>query len=158
SSFSSMSADRTHRLLTHLALALSGVCLTVAEAPYLPELFAGLVVYLGLIALAWRKVDRCALPAWAANLFGLAILAGVGLWVLVRVSYREDTWVSEIPLAAIVIPYFGPVLMALLLVRLFRPRTPGDFWLLQGLGLLQAALGCTLASGAPFGVCLAAYL
>jgi hypothetical protein len=153
-----MPADRTHHLLTHLALALAGVCLTCALAPYLPELLAGLVWYLGLVALAWRKTDRWALPAWAANLFGLLILAGAALWGGARVSNSENTWVSEVPLAAIVIPYLGPVLMALLLVRLFRPRTPGDFWLLQGLGLLQVALGCVLASGTLFGVCLLAYL
>src|SRR5262249_10231215 len=56
------------------------------------------------------------------------------------------------------IPYLGPMLMGLLLVRLFRPIHRDDFWLLQCLALLQVALGCVLASDAVFGVCLLAYL
>jgi transglutaminase-like putative cysteine protease len=48
--------------------------------------------------------------------------------------------------------------MSLLVVRLFRPPAAGDFWMLQGLGLLQVALGCVLASSMLFGVCLVVYL
>jgi transglutaminase-like putative cysteine protease len=153
-----MSSHRTHLLPTHLTLALAGVCLAIAEILYLPELLLGLLPYLGLVALSWRRGGQGTLPVWAANLLGLAIAAGAGLWVQVRLGNRADTWVRDVPLPAIVIPYLGPVLMALLLVRLFRPRTPSDFWVLQGLGLLQVALGCVLASSSLFAISLFAYL
>jgi hypothetical protein len=58
----------------------------------------------------------------------------------------------------VLIPFLGPVLMAALLVRLFRPASPGDFWLVQGLGLLQVALACVLADTTLFGLLLLLYL
>jgi hypothetical protein len=149
--------DRTHLLLSYLALALAGVCLTCAELDYLPELALGLPLYLVLVALAWRQGGRRApLPLWATNLLGLVIAAGAGLWVWARLG-NEGTWVEGVPLPGLIVPYLGPVLMALLLVRLFR-SSPGDFWLLQGLGLLQVALGCVLANGTVFGLLLLAYV
>jgi hypothetical protein len=48
--------------------------------------------------------------------------------------------------------------MLLLLVKLFRPQEVRDFWLLQGLGLLQVALGCVLAVDLVFGALLLGYL
>ena len=41
--------------------------------------------------------------------------------------------------------------MTLLLVRLYRSRTPHDILQLHGIALLQVALGCVLASGTVFG-------
>ena len=153
-----MPLDRSYHLLTHLTLALAGVCLTWAETPYLLEMQPALLLYLGLLLLSWRLAGRRALPAWAANLLGLGIAAGAAVWIAVRVSNQDDAWTVDVPLAAAVIPYLGLVLMALLLVRLFRPPAPGDFWTLQGLGLLMAALGCVLASDTLFTVFLLPYL
>src|SRR5689334_6339066 len=136
--------DRTHLLLSHLALALAGVCLTCAELDFLPEMAAGLPLYLLLVALACRLNGRRMLPMWAANVLGLVIAAGVALWVL----YNAADWPEVGPLpgergplriitflgglsgeelvhllhsvAPYLIPFVGPLLMALLLVRLFR--------------------------------------
>jgi hypothetical protein len=71
---------------------------------------------------------------------------------------HEDSWLRNAPMPAGMVPPLGPVLMALLLVKLFCPRLPHDFWLRQGMGLLQVALACVLASGPLLGVLLAAYL
>jgi hypothetical protein len=150
--------DRTHHLTMHLTLALAGVCLSCAEAPFLPEILVLLPVYVGLVALSWRRIGGWAMPAWAANLLGVGIVAGAGLWMAQRIGDGDDTWSRDVPVAVLLIPHLGPVLMALLLVRLFRPRQPGEFWALQGYGLLQVALGCALASGTLFGACLLAYL
>ncbi len=117
-----------------------------------------LPVYLGLVALSWRRIGGWALPAWAANLFGLCIVAATALWVIARIDNGDESWTHDVPLPVLLIPHLGPLLMALLLVRLFRPREPGDFWALQGLGLLQVALGCVLANGTLFGASLLAYL
>src|SRR5262245_35130008 len=144
-------------LLSHLALALAGVCLTCAELPYLPELGPGLIVYLLLVALAWRIGRRWMLRNWMANLLGLAIAGGATLWIWLRLS-DSASWAREIELPGALIPYLGPILMALTLARLFRPQHREDFWVLQGLGLLQVGLGCVLASDTLFGVFLLAYL
>src|SRR5438445_63877 len=71
-----MTRDRTHLLLSYLALALAGVCLTCAELDFLPELAVGLPLYLVLVGLAWRMGGRRMLPMWVANLLGLVIASG----------------------------------------------------------------------------------
>ncbi|MGL4555579.1 MAG: hypothetical protein ACRC33_30790, partial [Gemmataceae bacterium] len=151
-----MNPDRSARALHHLTLALAGVALTLAELPFLPWLPFGLVVYLSLILSAHTLRGAYILPEWLANGLALLIAGGAGLYVFVRGG--SDEWAGDVPLPAVLVPYLGPVLMALLLVRLFRPRSSDDFWLLQGLGLLQVGLGCVLASGTLFAVALLAYL
>jgi hypothetical protein len=153
-----MPIDRTHHLLTHLALALAGVCLGTAEVSFLPEATLALLPYLALLALSWRGAGRRTLPAWAANVLAIAIVALTAIWVMARLSAGEESWATDVPLPAVLIPFLGPVLMAALLVRLFRPAAPGDFWLLQGLGLLQVALACVLADSTVFALVLLLYL
>ncbi len=153
-----MPSHRTHHLLTHLSLALAGVCLTCAEVSYLPEMVLILPVYLGLMAHSWRRGQRKSLPAWLANVLALIIVGGVVVWMLARSNQSGDSWRRDVPLAVLLIPHLGAALMALLVVRLFRPPTLADFWLFQGLGLLQVALGCVLASGLLFAVSLVVYL
>jgi hypothetical protein len=152
-----MRGDLVYRVLSHLTLALAGACLVVAEAQFLPEMQVGLVPFLGLVLAALLVEGRWVLPAWGANLLGLLIAGGAGWWLVARLG-EEDTWMELVPAPAAAVPYLGPVIMALLVVRLFRPREPGDFWLLQGMGLLQVSLGCVLATSPLFGVLLLAYL
>ncbi|MBY0229230.1 MAG: hypothetical protein K2W96_08140 [Gemmataceae bacterium] len=148
-----MLADRTHRPLHFLALGLAGVCLTLAELPFLPWLPVGLVLYLLLVLAAHHHAGRFVLSEGMANLLGLGIAVGAGFWIFHRASGPGEDWAVEVGLSAALVPYLGPVLMALLCVRLFRPRSPSDFWLLQGLGLLQVALlgrAVHPADGGPF--------
>src|SRR5262245_55573380 len=144
-------------MFNHLALALAGLCLVSSEWTYLPEVLGGLAVYLALLALHARLGKRYSLPNWAANVLGLLIAAGTVVWAWWRIS-DAASWAAQIELPGALIPFLGPVLMALLLVRLYRPIRQDDFWLLQLLGLFQVALGCVLGSDALFGLCLLAYL
>src|SRR5262249_22995870 len=138
---------------------LSGLALACAEVDFLPEVpFFG-VVYLALVGVSWWGAGRWTLPTWAANGLGLLIAAASAGWIAARMGdVSANLMLQDVPVTAALVPYLGPVLMALLLVRLFRPRVPGDFWVLQGLGLLQVALGCVLTSSTLFGVVLLAYL
>lgn len=152
-------------MLSHLTLALAGVCLTAATWFYVPESVLGLLVYLGLVWLSWKLGKRFALPGVVANLLGAFVALGVGVWFWVRLPpapsnthHGPAAQLSEAFLDGTFIPYLGPMLMALLVVRLYRPVRQDDFWLLQALGLLQAALGCVLGNDSLFGVCLLAYL
>lgn len=154
-----MTRLRTASLFSHLALGLAGACLACAEAAFLPEVQLVLGIDLLLLYYSWRQGGRIALSPWMANALGLIIVLAAGLWMVLRMQSAEaSVWLHDIPLPVAIVPYLGPVLMALLLVRLYQPRGTDDFWLIQGLGLLQVALGCVLASGTLFGVLLFAYL
>jgi transglutaminase-like putative cysteine protease len=154
-----MRLELLYRLLTYLTLALACAGLIEAERPFLPGLVFCLAPLLGLMAVAFLTEGRWVLPVWGANVLGVVIAAGAVGWVVVQT--RGDNWTQHVPLAVAVVPHLGPLVMALLLVKLFRrpaSGAPGDFWLLQGLGLLQVGLGCVLATGATFGALLVAYL
>jgi transglutaminase-like putative cysteine protease len=152
-----MSLRHSHRLLPYVSLALAGLCLFVAEHPFLPYLWLGMPVYLGLLGLAWYLEDRWRLPLWGSNSLGILIALGTVWWLVGRLPDNEG-WAQDVPVTARLVPYLGPVTMALLLVRLLGTGRSSDFWLIQGMGLLQVALGCVLATGPLFGVLLLAYL
>jgi transglutaminase-like putative cysteine protease len=155
-----MRLEMLYRLLNHLTLALACACLIEAERPFLPGLAFCLLPLLGLVVVAFRTEGRWVLPVWGANVLGALIAGGAVGWVVVQ-TQEDDNWTAHVPLAVAVVPHLGPVVMALMLVKLFRRPASGgagDFWLLQGLGLLQVGLGCILATGATFGALLVAYL
>src|SRR5262245_45302518 len=115
-----MPRARAFWLLHYLTLALAGVCLAYAELPFLPEVALGLIPYLRALPLAWRVEGRWVLPNWGADLPGRLVAVGAGWWVTRGLS-EQTGWMEEVPLHAAVIPYLGPVLMALLAVKVFRP-------------------------------------
>ncbi len=153
-----MTHARITLLLNHLALAASGLCLAVVAMPLLPEMPFLLLGYLLLISWSWRLGGRSKLPIWAANLFALAIAGGAVGYLVLRVhSEYAFEWARDVPTQVAVIPLLAPILMLLLLVRLFRSRKPQDMLHLHGVALLQVALACVLASGTLFGFLLTAY-
>ncbi len=151
------------RLFHHTALGLASACLLYAEAFFLPgALLVVLYLLAGVQILAFAAEGRrWVLPSWAANLLAGAVAGGGVAWIAAELN-RSDSVLASLPLPAGLLPYIGPILIGLLVVKLFRPPTPRDFWLLQGVGALQVALACVLAtnpeSGILFGGLLAAYL
>src|SRR4051794_28750947 len=116
-----MKPARTASLLNHLTLAASGLCLAVVAMPLLPEMPFVLVAYLLLLGWSWRLEGRWLLPAWGANLLALGIAAGaVGFVVLRAQGDFAYEWIRDMPIQVAILPMLAPVLMALLLVRLFR--------------------------------------
>ena len=89
----------------------------------LPGLQVCLGPVLGLLLLAWWVDGRWSLPAWGANALGVLIAARVAVWLALHLSDSES-WLSRVPMQLAVLPYTGPLLMAALLVRVFRPRRP----------------------------------
>lgn len=152
-----MRADFWFRLLNHATLALAGICLVHAEAFFFPLLPACLVPYLAVVLAAFWLEGRWVLPVWAANLLGVPIVVGSS-WFVVSQLRDIHSPLSSLVFPLSLVPYTGPFLMALLAVQLFRPRGRSEFWLLQGMGLLQVTLGCVLAAGPTFGLLMAAYL
>jgi transglutaminase-like putative cysteine protease len=158
-----MRPDRRSGVLEYATLGVASVCLLVAEAPFFvtrgfsvaPSVLIAPVLV--LLAIAWWGNGRWVLPVWGANVVALLILAGTAVWVY-SLSSDNDSWFYYVPMPAGLVPLMGPLLPALMLVRLFRPRGPADFWLLQGMGVVQVALACVLATGPELGGLLAAYL
>jgi hypothetical protein len=150
-----MRLDLWFRITNHLTLALACASMIYSEHGFLPGAWFWLLPFLALVPLAAVVEGHWTLPAWAANVLGVAIAGGSVCWI---VTLFQDSDLSTISLPAALVPFLGPFLMALLLVKLFRPRTPGDFWLLQGMGLLQVGLGCVLTTGPLFGALVASYL
>src|SRR4051812_28408997 len=152
-----MRPDRLFRVVSHVSLGLSCVCLVEAETFFLPDLWLLLAPVLGLLVVAALTEGRWALPVWGANVLGVGIAVGGVAWLWQQVQ-AEDSWVRQTPMPAALVPLLGPLLMALLLVKLFRPRARADFWLLHGMGLLQVGLACVLANSPLFGALLAGYV
>jgi transglutaminase-like putative cysteine protease len=152
-----MRVELWFRLLNHLSLALACACLAYAELYFLPELPWALGLVLVLILLGFFTEGRWVMPAWAANVLGVAIAVAAAVWLAAEVN-DPTSRVGDVPLPAALVPYMGPVLMALLLVKLFRPRTGRDFWVMQGIAALQVGLGSILVTGPVFGGLLLAYL
>jgi hypothetical protein len=152
-----MSVDRVFRLCDYATLGLSCMALVFAETSFLPDLQVYLAPVLALLVLAWWVEGRWSLPAWGANVLAVLIAGGGVAWLATQLG-DQDSLLALVPLQLALVPYMGPLVMAALLVKVFRPRGPGDFWRLQGLGLIQVSLGCVLASGPEFGAVLAAYL
>jgi hypothetical protein len=152
-----MRPERWFRLLNHATLGLACMCLVFAEEPFLPGVQLLLAPVWVLLAAAWWGEGRWVVPVLWANLLGLLIIAGGVAWLGWLLSDPES-WIYTAPMPAGLVPPLGPVLLALLLVKLFRPRGPADFWLLQGMGLLQVGLTCVLGTGPEVGGLLAAYL
>src|SRR5271166_6547901 len=130
-----MYLKRWFRMLEYATLGLACWCLLFALAPFARHIDRGVPVVWAVLLLAWWVEGRWLLPAWAANVLALAAVAAVGVWCTV-LFMDEDSWLQHAPMPAGFVPTLGPVLIVLLLIKLFRPRAPSDFWLLQGMGLL----------------------
>jgi transglutaminase-like putative cysteine protease len=154
-----MRQEWAFRVSSYLTLALACLCLSAAIQPFLPNFRVMLAPVLVLLALACCLEGRLALPAWAANLLGVAIALGGAAWVGWCVQERiNEVGMENVPLPTGLLPYLGPLLLALTLVKVFQPQTTRDRWVVQGLGLLLAALACVLADKPEFGLLLLAYL
>jgi transglutaminase-like putative cysteine protease len=154
-----MTLDFAARLSGYLTLALATACLVCADAAFLPELPWLWPLVLVILGFAFVAEGRgWVMPAWVANLLGFIITAGVVASVVFFVLDTPEVPGDDRPLALLLLPYVGPILVVLMLVKLFRPKTVTDLWVLQGLGLLMTGLACVLADGGLFGVLLLAYL
>jgi transglutaminase-like putative cysteine protease len=150
--------DSLFRLSTYLTLALATLCLVSTEEPF----FEGITysaIPLGLLLAAAYKLDRrWTLSAAGSNIAGLLIAAVSAGWIGYRILRDPPTWTDTVPYPAALLPFGGPVLMLLLVAKLFRPKQIADFWSLHLIGLLQVALACVLAGDPVFGLLLFGYL
>lgn len=153
-----MRLDVKFRLSVYLSLILASACLGHAEEAFLPGVLIFVTAVSVLFALAFLLEGRWALTALAANVLGVFIASGAALWILSRLLRPPEGFAVPLPWQAMLLPFIGPVLICLVLVKLFRPKQVNDFWLLHTVGLMEVILACVLASEPLFGVLLLAYV
>jgi transglutaminase-like putative cysteine protease len=130
--------------------------LTYAEEPYFPGItFFALPLAL-LLATAYYVEGRWSLSPQAANGLGIMISVGWVGWVILFSNEFDDP-LGRPPWPTVFLPYLGPLLMVLLLVKLFRPKGIRDYWYLHIIGLIQVAVSCVLVVEPQFGLWLLAY-
>ncbi len=130
-------------------LAFSTACLGYVEQFHLdPYGVTAFYVSVGaLILMAFLLEDRWVMPALVANILALAIAGCWLAWFFSDVPTPGEgldakTWI---------LPRLGPLLTILLLAKVRRPKHPADYWVLQGLALVQVTLACVLADAARRG-------
>lgn len=130
----------------YVTLLLSVGCLGYAEmGQQLPETPFFYTLMLLALGAAYRAEGKFSLSIKASNaLAGLVILAGAG-WLFLKREPTTSEFEAGFNLIRSLVSRAGPVLCALLLAKLFRPKTGSDQWLLQLLGLVQVILASVLA-------------
>src|SRR5262249_46943475 len=107
-----------YRFANHLTLALACAGWAVAEAAFLPEMIWAALLVVGVLLLSFHFGARWALPLWAANLAGVVIVVGTSLWMMEQ--FQDDNpLLGSVPVPTVIIPYVGPCLVVLLLVKVF---------------------------------------
>jgi transglutaminase-like putative cysteine protease len=152
-----MRLDKALQLSTYLTVALAGASLTYAEESYLPGLTLTAILLAILLMVAYFVEGRWWLSTQTVN--GLAILISLIwiVWVTFYSSELDDPFIRP-TWPGVFLPYFGPLLMVLVLVKLFRPKTIRDYWLIQVICLIEVAVGSVLVVEAEYGLWLAAYM
>ena len=153
-----MPTDFAFRLSTYLTLALGCICLGYSEWDYLPEVsfFTGVVTI--LMVVAFFRADRRGneLSLVAANRLGAVIGAIAVIWIVIHYR-RPDSLINTLPWPAGGLPFLAPLLMILVPAKLFRPKHVGDWWALQGVGLVSVGLASSLCEDLGFVVLVTLY-
>jgi hypothetical protein len=153
-----MPLDSLFRLSTYLTLGMASLCLATAEEPLLTGMIFSVIPIGFLLVLAYRAEGRWALSLTASNYVGLLIACVSGAWIVYEVFYSPPDWAESVGYPAAFLPFAGPVLMLLMVAKLFRAKETPDFWSLHLIGFLQVALACVLAAEPLFALLLAGYL
>jgi hypothetical protein len=153
-----MRLETVFRVSVYATIALATLCLAITAESYLPGMNYFLVLFQVLLVLSFMTEGRWALTLAASNVLGLLIAAGSGIWIAVSLLAPSNPWIDNAPYPVAVLPLGGPVLMLVLLAKLFRPKQSADYWWLHLIALMEVALGCILAFDLEFGLWLFAYL
>ncbi len=143
----------------YLTLALAALCLASSSTFFLPWMPVFVLGMLALLFLAWRQEGVWVLSEMAANHLGVFIAIGAAGWILYQIPRSEDDLLrAGVNWPAGLLPHLGPLLMILLIVKLFRPKRLPDYWVIQTMGLMMVTLAAVLADSHTFGLLAMLYL
>ncbi len=138
-----MPTDSTFRLSLYATLALACLCVGYAEHelfPEVPYIAAGVITALIVLYQLEGRVPLLTIPD--ANRLGLVVGLGNLVWAgyhLLKSFQKQE--MSKVPLQLLIVALFGPLLMTLMPAKLARrEKHVGDYWALQGAGLVAVCL------------------
>src|SRR5262249_35149586 len=142
------SAGRKFRLASYVTLLIACVAVVWAEYDLVPVILVTAGLMAPLILIAYLLEDHWSMPSWLANLLGALIGAlTIGWMIFESVRKEGDEPLKKVmPWPTYLVPMLGPLLLVLLSAKLLRPKTIGDHWGLQIIGLACVGLGCTTVS------------
>jgi hypothetical protein len=149
--------DPQLHFLGHLALALSTTCLLESEMAFVPGLIMFLPLFYAFLWISYVSKGRRILATSVSNFLGVLISVLGCLWVFSKIS-RDAGTPQSLPMPTALVPFVGPILAFLVMLRLFGPKGRRDFWILQGMGMLQVSLACVLTTGTIFAFLFSSYL
>jgi transglutaminase-like putative cysteine protease len=147
--FDPMRVQRLFRLATYVTLTVACAGLVWAEYDIVPAILVIAAVTMPLILVAYRVEGRWSMPVWAANVLGVLIFVGMMAWMLLESigpEHEDPMKKMRLPWPTNLVPLLGPMLLLLLPVKLFRPKSVGDHWGLQVIGLACIGLACATVS------------
>ncbi|MBL8796705.1 MAG: transglutaminase domain-containing protein [Planctomycetia bacterium] len=151
-----MRVDRCFRTSFYLSLAWACACMAyVAALDYPWEVFLAAVPLGLLLGVAYLVEGRWSLSVWVSNVLAVAVAALAGIYFaryFAQGAHRID---ADWPLR--LLPHMSFWLVVMMVLKCFRPKQVGDYWVIYGMGLLAVGLGCLLESDFPLGLLLAGY-
>jgi len=155
-----MPSDKLFRLSLYLTLMLACICVGYAEHDLLPEMPFITAVVVCVLAILYRlesRIQMFSIPD--ANRLGLIVGLLSLVWAVFRiieVSQRKDKGESQVQL--VLIALFGPLLLMLIPAKLARrEQHVGDYWGLQGMGLVAVCLAGAIEDDAVCSTLIALY-
>lgn len=150
---------RLFRLSTYLTLGSSFVALAYAEWIFVPEATVLLGLLCVLLTTLYLYEERLALSLRGANRWG-AVLGVIGFGWLAWVTIQPGSGLLEnLPWSLRIMPYFGPVLAAVLPAKLLRPgKHAGDYFAFYAASLCLVALATAMEEDSLFLGLVALYL
>ena len=149
--------DPQLHFLGHLALALSTTCLLESEMAFVPSLIMFLPLFYAFLWISYVSKGRRILATSVSNFLGVLISVLGCFWVFSKI-YKDAGSPQSLPMPTALVPFVGPILAFLVMLRLFGPKGRRDFWILQGMGMLQVSLACVLTTGTIFAFLFSSYL
>ena len=143
--------------LGHVSLALSVTALVESEMLFVPDFVLFLPLFYACLWISYAGKGKWRPPGSITNALGLLITVVGGAWIYNQLG-RPDSIVQSLPLPTALVPFVGPILVFLVILRLFSATAKRDYWILQGMGLLQVSLACVLTYGSFFAILLLPYL
>lgn len=150
--------ERRFRQSLYVSLGLACLSLGYAETEFLPMMAGLTAVTLAVMLVAYRTEDRWQLSIPAANAVGGVIAVGAVAWVVYQFMQPFGATPLDGAWPTALLPFLGPFLMVLIPAKLLRPKHVGDFWGMQGAGLMAVALACAMAGDGVFGLLFLAWL
>ncbi|MFM8933069.1 MAG: DUF3488 domain-containing protein, partial [Gemmataceae bacterium] len=136
-----MNTERQALAWLHLALLASGLLLLVACRDFVAWYWLAGIGGVMFAALWWQQATagKRPMPDWFGNLLGAVVAILGGVWAVSQAGELQG-----LPRPVALIPYLGLLVPLLMVIKLLKRQIPRDYWVLQGMGVVMAAIGCVL--------------